>query len=450
MTASQSNGGDKDPNRRVSRGGGKPASAGSTFVPRFPGDRPGLDDISVRLPTPFQTSDFAAVAPTEPGPGVTEPVARPKAPATVSVVRSGRDLRLDALRGWCALAMVIDHFGGASWLYVFTGGNTFFASAAEGFIFLSGLLVGQIYGARIARDGLASVQLRLLGRAATLYGMTIGLTFLFIGLSRFASMPWLQDETPVSPKLVVSLITLHHTYYLVDVMLLYTILMLLAPGALLLLHTKNTQWVAGLTVGLWGVYQVFPVQAQFPWSIVNNDTFQVPAWQLWFFVGMIVGYHRDVVRQRLRQFPLPVVTGILAVLAMMTVWLYATDGAFLAEVLQAPSGREVLAVLFDKHVARVGRVVAFGIWFPLLYLILTLVGRPILRGLGWLLVPFGQNALYVYALHLFAVYLGALALPYVAGFDRFNPLHNTPMQILAVALIWIAVRFRLFFDVVPR
>jgi len=28
--------------------------------------------------------------------------------------------------------------------------------------------------------------------------------------------------------------------------------------------------------------------------------------------------------------------------------------------------------------------------------------------------------------------------------------HNTPMQVLAVALIWIAVRFRLFFDVVPK
>lgn len=447
MSGSQSNAGDKDPKRRD---GKKPEPAGSTFVPRFPGDHPGLDDISVRLPTPYQALDYATVVPSEPERGLTEPVARPSAPATGSLERSGRDLRLDALRGWCAVAMVIDHFGGASWLYVFTGGNTFFASAAEGFIFLSGLLVGQIYGARIARDGLASAQIRLLGRAATLYGMTIGLTFLFIGLSRFASMPWLQDETPVSPKLVVSLLTLHHTYYLVDVMLLYTIVMLHAPGALLLLHSKKTVWVAGLTVGLWGVYQVFPLQAQFPWSIVNNDTFQVPAWQLWFFIGMIVGYHRDVVRKWLHQFPLPVITGILAVLALMTIWLYATDGAFLAEVLQAPSGREVLAVLFDKRVARVGRVVAFGIWFPLLYLILTLVGRPILRGLGWLLVPFGQNALYVYALHLFAVYLGALALPYVPGFDRFNPLHNTPVQILAVALIWIAVRFRLFFDVVPR
>jgi hypothetical protein len=69
---------------------------------------------------------------------------------------------------------------------------------------------------------------------------------------------------------------------------------------------------------------------------------------------------------------------------------------------------------------------------------------------GALLIPFGQNALYVYAMHLFAVYFGALLLPYVPGFDRSNPLHNTPVQIVSVALIWLAVRLRLFFDLVPR
>jgi uncharacterized membrane protein len=66
-----------------------------------------------------------------------------------------RDLRLDFLRGYCAVAMVVDHLGGASYLYPLTGGNTFFVSAAEGFIFLSGLLVGLIYGPRARRDGLA-------------------------------------------------------------------------------------------------------------------------------------------------------------------------------------------------------------------------------------------------------------------------------------------------------
>src|SRR5579859_2269688 len=52
---------------------------------------------------------------------------------------AGRDLRIDLLRGLAVLAMVIDHIAGPSKLYLITGGNHFYTSAAEGFIFLSGL-----------------------------------------------------------------------------------------------------------------------------------------------------------------------------------------------------------------------------------------------------------------------------------------------------------------------
>ena len=55
--------------------------------------------------------------------------------------------------------------------------------------------------------------------------MTIGLTFAFVGLSRLVDMPWLQDVDPLTPELAVSILTLHRTYYLVDVMLLYTLLL---------------------------------------------------------------------------------------------------------------------------------------------------------------------------------------------------------------------------------
>ena len=48
--------------------------------------------------------------------------------------------------------MVVDHLGGPTCTP--DGGNQFFVSAAEGFIFLSGLLVGLIYGPCV-RDGLA-------------------------------------------------------------------------------------------------------------------------------------------------------------------------------------------------------------------------------------------------------------------------------------------------------
>lgn len=361
-----------------------------------------------------------------------------------------RDLRLDVLRGFFGLVMVIDHLGGASFLYPITGGNRFLVSAAEGFIFLSGLLVGLVFGPRILRDGLATVQMHLLRRALTLYGMTLGLTFTFVGLSRLAGMPWLPDAEPLTPELVVSLVTLHRTYYLVDVMLFYTLMLAVAPMAVLLLHASRTRVVLLLSVGTWLLYQRFPGSAEVPWPIVNNDTFRVAAWQLWFFGGMVIGYHRDRVWERLSRLPRRSAIGGLGLLAGGLLVVHLTDGAPIAGLVDPPSGKAAIELLFDKHAARPGRVLAFAVFFPLFYLALTYFWRPLERAVGWLLLPFGLNALYVYAMHLFAVYLDALLLPHVPGFDRFVAWQNTLAQIATVAAIWLMVRRRVLFGLIPR
>src|SRR5919205_1462897 len=67
-----------------------------------------------------------------------------------------RDLQLDLLRGFAVFAMVVDHFGGRSLLTFLTGGNEFLVSAAEGFVFLSGFVMGMVYGGRIERVGWVS------------------------------------------------------------------------------------------------------------------------------------------------------------------------------------------------------------------------------------------------------------------------------------------------------
>ena len=74
----------------------------------------------------------------------------------VYITAQGRDLRIDLLRGFFVLAMIVDHVRGASPLYLLTGSNRFFVSAAEGFILLSGLMAGFIYRRVVARDGLAA------------------------------------------------------------------------------------------------------------------------------------------------------------------------------------------------------------------------------------------------------------------------------------------------------
>ena len=66
--------------------------------------------------------------------------ARPALVLPQYITASGRDLRIDLLRGYFVLAMIIDHVLGVSPLWLITGGNRFFTSAAEGFILTSGLM----------------------------------------------------------------------------------------------------------------------------------------------------------------------------------------------------------------------------------------------------------------------------------------------------------------------
>ena len=327
---------------------------------------------------------MAAVAPSPPR-LLTAPVAAPAPAGAQPLARlrgraargwryrstDRRDLRLDFLRGFCAFAMVVDHLGGASYFYPITGGNTFFVSAAEGFIFLSGLLVGLIYGPRVLREGLARVQLHLLKRAFTLYAVTLGLTFTFIGLSRLTDMPWMPEPEPLTAELGVSILTLHRTYYLVDVMLLYTLLLAVSPLAILLL-TSGRWWVlALLSGGLWLAHQWFPAQSEVPWPVVNNPTFPFSAWQMWFVSGMVTGYFKDRIWARLAVVPRRPALLALGGAAAVLVWLRYTNGDALAGVGGTADGTAALNLIFEKVDARWGRVVTGLVFFPLLYGLLT-------------------------------------------------------------------------------
>src|SRR5205823_4722211 len=101
-----------------------------------------------------------------------------------------RDRRLDLLRGYCVVAMTVDHLDAPTWLYVFTGGNRFFVSAAEGFLFISGLVMGVVYRPILEKSGLWAAAAKALRRAALLYGVTVMATLGFMWLSSRLGLPW--------------------------------------------------------------------------------------------------------------------------------------------------------------------------------------------------------------------------------------------------------------------
>src|SRR3954466_14178860 len=83
--------------------------------------------------------------------------------------RSRRILAFDLIRGFFLLIIMVDHIE----LYpngfdVFTGKGRLWVSAAEGFFFISGLLIGMVYRRRLAL-GMKFIFKKMWRRAAELY-----------------------------------------------------------------------------------------------------------------------------------------------------------------------------------------------------------------------------------------------------------------------------------------
>lgn len=368
---------------------------------------------------------------------------------------SARDLRLDLLRGFAVFAMVVDHLAGPSQLHLLTGGNRFFTSAAEGFIFISGLLVGLVYRRFADRDGLGPALRRLLGRALQLYVLAVGLTLIMLPASELLNLPWAQGIDLRNPVvLIVSIFTTHRTYYLVDVPLLYTLLLLVAPLALLLMVERRTWVVLAASWLLWIGYQVFPEEVDFPWPIAGNYLFYFSAWQVLFFTAMVIGYHHERLPSRLNssrwRLPLIAVLGI-GFLGLLLLYRYTEPVIRALQSAQGPTeGGESIAstlveLLFAKGDLRIGRIIASAIVFSFVFLVTTEFWVPLRRGLGWLLLPLGQDALYAYSAHVIvALILGVCTVQLGLRLISSQGM-NLAIQLISLALIWLAIRWRVLY-----
>jgi enterochelin esterase-like enzyme len=359
---------------------------------------------------------------------------------------SGRDARIDLLRGLCVVAMVIDHLAGPSYLYAITGGNRFYTSAAEGFILISGLVMGLAYRRLVARDGLGLALRRALERAVTLYLVTVTLTLLFIPASELLGMHWAEGEAFPDPlTFVVSILTLHRTYYLVDIPLLYTLLLMAAPIVLVLLSQGRTAVVLMGSWLLWLAYQLYPEQTSVPWPIAGNHLFFLSAWQIFFFTGMVLGWHREQIAARLACIPRRPVLVVLGLLSAALIAAYRIQDSLLSLWSDAPQRASdiqlfLIEAVFSKSDVRPGRLLATAIVFGFLYLLVTELWGPIRRLAGWLLLPLGERALYAYAAHILLAVPIALLLDRLPLASAYPRLVSAALQAAAILVIWLLAR----------
>jgi hypothetical protein len=86
------------------------------------------------------------------------------------------------------------------------------------------------------------------------------------------------------------------------------------------------------------------------------------------------------------------------------------------------------------------------------YTMATYLWVPIRKGLGWLMLPLGQAALYSYIVHFFLILLVYNLAPWLASlpWEPSEEVFNPMLQIAVVLLLWVLVRRRVLFGIIPN
>lgn len=207
----------------------------------------------------------------------------------ISEGKRKRIISLDLLRGFFLFVIIVDHIqrwpNGFDFL---TGRGDLWMSAAEGFVTVSGILVGYIYGPRMVHN-LKQTWLRLWKRALVIYAAVVGLSFFFMFYS-FAvaalpneSLEFVAKYKDNIPGLLFDTFTLQYMYGWSEFLSHYVIFLLFAPLILWLVVKRMAFLVVILSVLLWMiVFSPFELRGRYDFTA---------SWQLLFVLGIVIGYY---------------------------------------------------------------------------------------------------------------------------------------------------------------
>lgn len=326
--------------------------------------------------------------------------------------KTERILAIDLIRGFFLLVIIVDHVE----LYpngwdLFTGKGRLWVSAAEGFFFLSGLLIGMIYKRRL-HLGMRFIFKKMWARAFELYVVGTILTFVFLGWVELTNHVPIKDTLPDQipwAHYIWQALTLHFTYGWADFLVHFAVLMFIAPFIFYLVARRKL-WLALIAI--------------FTMWLFRGDHFNL-AWQVIFNFGIIIGFYWREIKNFYAGLPMKrklLTKRTIAALAFMTFAAsYAT--VFVLSLLFHLWGANMLPHWL-QHVAytwgnwnydiwlyadkwRMGwlRIILFFLWFPVLYGIFRRYERQIGKATNGVLELLGRNSLFVYTIHAFIVFV---------------------------------------------
>ena len=328
----------------------------------------------------------------------------------MSLIRAGRDIRVDFFRGVALWWIFTDHIPGDV-LGNFSLRNFAFCDATEIFVLLAGYAGGIVYGRAMDRHGWLYAGADVLRRAWTIYVAHIFMFVVFAAQVSYSAaaldkaeyldeihLDVLADEPY---RALMEALTLHFQPGYLNILPLYIVLLLFFAVALPLLRWPSI--LATLSFGLYAAARTVPLQ--FP-SLTGGAWFFDPmAWQLLFMLGAILSYApgKPTVRPRVLDIASVLVVGF-GLFVQLVVWPGDGATAHMPRVV----GQFLMSVDKDKlHPFRLVSILALA-W---------LTTRLVPSNARWLrsrfTAPFtvmGQHSLPVFCVSIGLSFLGRLAM----------------------------------------
>ena len=388
---------------------------------------------------------------------------------------STRDSRVDLLRGMAIVFVVVNHLGMTSLFQLLTQEAVGFVSGAELFVLFSGLVVGMVYGPRVKADFGTVVDLTS-RRAAKLYVTALAV---LIGVFLISLLPVFQTDTlttfvdqgtggaghtgagrtydlyagmeslfqfPVPPQVLPAVLLLQFGPWQFNVMGLYVVLLLVSPLILAALNRGKAVWVLAATLAVYVVgaltrFRILPSQFE--------DSFPLLVWQVLFVIGLVAGFHRH----RIISWFSDHTWAVAACTAAAFIFAFLSWGnPYLANgfdvrlsIVPDTVYRSMYDLFFGRTYLAPGRLLNVLLLVVAAYAFLTAYWKPVARALGWFLIPLGRATLYVFIIHV--VLIAVIAnIPALRQGDIWI---NTAAYALVLGLLWVMVRTRFLFRIIP-
>ncbi|MBC7459570.1 OpgC domain-containing protein [Candidatus Saccharibacteria bacterium] len=342
---------------------------------------------------------------------------------------------LDHLRGFFIIVIIIDHLSRwPSALSLLTGKAMLLVTAAEGFVAISGLLVGYVRGFKNRALPLKTVSFMLLRRAALLYVWSLIASIGYVAIIWYVPLQGGAPSTPMAvgdwQAFLIQLVTFEYTFVWVYFLTLYALFLATAPIAIWLLRRKQA-WVVGvLTTTILIVGWITKIE--------------VLQWQFLFFSAVIIGYYLETImewwqklsRSSRRKIAITTVaaTVLTMVISALLVFWDPLFGFFINNVDD----------LFAKDSISPLRAGMAFLWFTGLFFVFYQFRRVISRYFNWLLLPFGRQSLTAYILH-------GLVLCMISFFtvSSLNGVENTALGLIAILIVLGLIKLPFIRKIIP-